>query len=113
MTANFKLLADYGDRLLISKEKLVEICLQWNIAELALFGSVLREDFREDSDIDLLVSFAPAAPQGLLTLAKIKDQLEDLLHRQVDLVVKEAIQNGDNWIRRKEILNTAITIYES
>jgi predicted nucleotidyltransferase len=74
---------------------------------------VLREDFREDSDIDFLVSFAPEAPQGLLTLAKIKNQLEELLHREVDLVVKEAIQNGDNWIRRQEILNTAMTIYES
>ncbi|BAW97985.1 hypothetical protein NIES970_29480 (plasmid) [[Synechococcus] sp. NIES-970] len=113
MTANFKLLADYGDRLSISKEKLVEICRQWKITELALFGSILREDFREDSDIDFLVSFVPEAPQGLLTLAKIKNQLEELLNRNVDLVVKEAIQNGDNWIRRQEILNTAMTIYES
>ncbi|AFY38562.1 DNA polymerase beta domain protein region [[Leptolyngbya] sp. PCC 7376] len=102
-----------GDRLTISKEKLVVICQQWRIKELALFGSVLREDFREDSDIDLLISFAPEAPQGLLTLAKIKCHLEDSLHRNVDLVLKEAIPEGDNWIRRQEILNTAVIIYES
>ncbi len=73
----------------------------------------MREDFREDSDIDFLISFAPEAPQGLLTLAKIKYQLEDLLHHKVDLVVKDAIQNGDNWIRCQEIFKTAIIIYES
>ncbi len=89
------------------------ICQQWQIVEIALFGSVLREDFHKDSDIDLLISFAPEAPQGLLTLAKIKHQLEFLLNHTVDLVVKDAIQNGDNWIRRQEILNTAVTIYES
>jgi predicted nucleotidyltransferase len=102
-----------GDRLKISPQKLMAICQQWQIVEVALFGSVLREDFHEDSDIDLLISFAPEAPQGLLTLAKIKHQLEFLLNHTVDLVVKDAIQNGDNWIRRQEILNTAVTIYES
>ncbi len=102
-----------GDRLPISKEKLIKICQQWQITEFALFGSVLREDFREDSDIDLLVSFAADAPQGLLTLAKLKHYLEDLLECQVDLVVKAAIEEGDNWLRRQEIFNTAVTIYES
>ena len=101
------------NRLAISEEQLIEVCRQWKIAELALFGSVLREDFRENSDIDLLISFAPDAPQGLLTLARIKHQLEDLLDRPVDLVIKEAIQEGDNWIRRQEILDTAVSIYES
>jgi len=101
------------NRLAIPEEKLIEVCRQWKIAELALFGSILREDFQETSDIDLLISFAPDAPQGLLTLVRIKHQLEELLDRNVDLVVKEAIQEGDNWIRRQEILNTAVTIYES
>lgn len=101
------------NRLAISEEQLIEVCRQWKIAELALFGSVLREDFRENSDIDLLISFAPDAPQGLLTLARIKHQLEELLNRPVDLVIKEAIQEGDNWIRRQEILSTAVIIYES
>jgi hypothetical protein len=101
------------NRLAITEEKLIEVCRQWNIAELALFGSVLREDFRENSDIDLLISFAPDAPQGLLTLVRIKHQLEDLLDRPVDLVIKKAIQEGGNWIRRQEILSTAVIIYES
>ncbi|WP_393009906.1 nucleotidyltransferase family protein [Limnothrix redekei] len=101
------------NRLAITEEKLIEICQQWKITELALFGSILREDFRETSDIDLLISFAPDAPQGLLTLARIKHQLEELLDHPVDLVIKEAIQEGDNWIRRQEILDTAVSIYES
>jgi len=48
-----------------------------------------------------------------LTLAKIKHQFEEILHRKVDLVVKAAIEEGDNWIRRQEILNSAVIIYES
>lgn len=73
----------------------------------------LREDFHKDSDIDLLIAFAPEACQGLLTLSKIKHQLEAFCERTVDLIVKETIQDGDNWIRRQEILNTAVIIYES
>ncbi|MBE9241568.1 nucleotidyltransferase family protein [Synechocystis salina] len=97
----------------IPQRTLVELCQQWHISELALFGSALTEDFHEDSDIDLLISFAPDARQGLLTLAKIKHQFEEILHRKVDLVVKAAIEEGDNLIRRQEILNSAVTIYES
>jgi predicted nucleotidyltransferase len=74
---------------------------------------VLREDFQENSDIDLLISFASEAPQGILTLARIKHELEALLDHSVDITTKESIQNGDNWIRRQEILNTAVIIYES
>ncbi|MBE9203462.1 nucleotidyltransferase domain-containing protein [Synechocystis salina LEGE 06099] len=102
-----------ANHLKISQQTLAELCQQWHISELALFGSALTEEFNEDSDINLLVSFAPDARQGLLTLAKIKHQFEEILHRKVDLVVKAAIEEGDNWIRRQEILNSAVIIYES
>jgi len=92
-------------------DKLVEFCQRWKVSEFALFGSVLRDDFRPDSDIDVLFTFASDAKRGLMTLAKMKYELEDLLGREVDLVSKYAIETSHNWIRRNEILGTAQVIY--
>lgn len=61
---------------------------------MAIFGSVLRADYNKDSDIDLLIAFLPEARQGLLTLAKIRHELEALLHKPVDVVVKESIEES-------------------
>ena len=93
------------------EEKLVEFCQRWKASELALFGSVLRDDFHPDSDIGVLITFAPDAKRGLMTLAKMKYELENLLEREVDLVSKYAIETSHNWIRRNEILGTAQAIY--
>jgi predicted nucleotidyltransferase len=71
-----------------------------------------RGDAGPDSDIDLLITFAPDVRQGLLTLAKIKHELEARLQRPVDLIPEASVQTSDNWIRRREILSTAQTIYE-
>lgn len=79
---------------------------------MALFGSVLRDDFDSESDIDVLLTFMPNVRQGLLTLARIKHELENQCHRPVDIALKEGIEASDNWIRRQEILGTAQTIYE-
>ncbi|HEY9660423.1 MAG TPA: nucleotidyltransferase family protein [Allocoleopsis sp.] len=95
----------------LPEEKIVEFCQHWKVSELALFGSVLREDFRPDSDIDILITFAPEAKRGLMTLAKMKYELEDLLGREVDLVSKHAVETSHNWIRRNEILGTAQVVY--
>jgi len=95
----------------LPEEKLFEFCQHWKVSELALFGSVLRDDFRPDSDIDVLITFAPDAKRGLMTLARMKHELEDLLGREVDLVSKSAVEASHNWIRRKEILGTAQVIY--
>lgn len=99
-------------RLGLSLTEISTFCQQWQIVEMALFGSVLREDFQVDSDIDILVKFAPNARQGLLTLAKIKHELEMRFGRPVDIAIKQAIETSENWIRRHEILNTAQVIYE-
>jgi uncharacterized protein len=88
-----------------------EFCDRWQITELALFGSVLRDDFRPDSDIDMLVAFAPTANWGLLEHAQMQQELEAILDRAVDLISKRAIERSSNWIRRQEILSTAQTIY--
>jgi predicted nucleotidyltransferase len=90
---------------------LEEFCRRWKIVELALFGSALREDFRPDSDIDLLVSFAPDADWSLLDHARMEQELSELLGREVDLVSRAAIEASANWIRRREILSTAKALY--
>jgi predicted nucleotidyltransferase len=90
-----------------------DFCQRWQIVEFALFGSVLRDDFRPDSDIDCLVVFAPNSQNSLLDLVTMEWQLEDIFHRKVDLVTKQAVTDSPNWIRRKAILNTAQVIYET
>ncbi|NEQ97430.1 MAG: DNA polymerase subunit beta [Cyanothece sp. SIO2G6] len=99
-------------RLGLTNIEIVNFCQQWGITKLALFGSILRDDFQAESDIDLLITFAPNARQGLLTLAKIKHQLECQLNRSIDLLPEASILMSDNWIRQQEILGTAQTIYE-
>lgn len=86
-------------------------CDRWQVSELSLFGSALRDDFRPDSDIDLLIAFEPSADWGLLDHAKMQQELSQLLGRDVDLVSKWAIEQSSNWIRRQEILSTAQVIY--
>ncbi len=98
-------------RLKLSEVDLSNICEEWNIRKLSLFGSILRDDFNENSDIDILIQFAPDARQGLLTLARLKHYLEDITQRSVDVVVQESVENSENWIRKQEILNTAQVIY--
>lgn len=107
-----KLKPEIQNRLGISSQEIATLCKQWHISEMALFGSILRDNFQADSDIDFLITFLPRARQGFLTLAKIKHELESLINRPVDLALKDSIENSENWIRRNEILSTAQTIYE-
>ena len=101
------------DRLTINPDQLEEFCQRRYIIELALFGSVLRDDFRPDSDIDILITFTPNVKISLLDLVDMQYELEELSHRRVDLLTKKSVINSANWIRRNEILNTAKIIYES
>ncbi len=98
-------------RLKLSQIDINKICEEWNIRKMSLFGSILRDDFNDNSDIDILVQFNPDARQGLLTLARLKHYLEDMTQRSVDVVVQESVENSENWIRKQEILNTAQVIY--
>src|SRR4028118_1979010 len=92
-------------------EQITKFCQQWQIIELSLFGSILRDDFHADSDIDILVAFAPTANWGLLDRAQLQQELEARLSRPDDHISKLAIDRSSNWIRRQEILSTAQTIY--
>lgn len=92
-------------------EAIAQFCDRWQVTEFALFGSVLRDDFRPDSDIDILITFAPEAKRGLTETMQMRDQLQAIFDRKVDLIVKAAIERSENWLRRKNILESAQTIY--
>jgi hypothetical protein len=74
-------------------EKITEFCKARHVKELSLFGSVLREGFKPESDVDVLVSFEPGASVNLMDLVEMQDELKFLLNREVDLVEKEALSN--------------------
>ncbi len=95
----------------IPKDKLAEFCRRWEIAEFAFFGSVLRDDFRPDSDIDVLVTFAPEARWGLFALVEMENELKGILGREVDLVSRRGLEASRNYIHRKAILKSAQVIY--
>jgi predicted nucleotidyltransferase len=92
----------------IPENRLAELCRKWKVKELSLFGSILRDDFKPSSDVDVLVSFDPAAPWNLWDLMEMKEQLEALFGRSVDLVEKEALRNP--W-RKRRILNSYEVVY--
>jgi predicted nucleotidyltransferase len=87
------------------------LCRRWKVLELALFGSALREDFRPESDVDLLVTFEPSAEWSLLDHVRMQQELSDLLGRDVDLVSRRAVEGSSNTVRSRAILDSAETIY--
>ncbi|OLE56307.1 MAG: nucleotidyltransferase [Cyanobacteria bacterium 13_1_40CM_2_61_4] len=98
-------------RIPIDREKVADFCRRWKITEFALFGSVLRDDFRPDSDVDVLVTFAPDAEWSLFDDVDMEEELSAIFGRKVDLVSRRAVERSDNWIRRKAILSTAEPVY--
>lgn len=98
-------------RIHLDHQRIAEFCSRWQITELALFGSVLREDFRPDSDIDVLVTFDPEAHTTLFDMVDMQDELAELLGRNVDLISKRGVEHSRNYIRRKAILGSAEVVY--
>ncbi|MBD2634776.1 nucleotidyltransferase domain-containing protein [Limnothrix sp. FACHB-881] len=103
------------DRLTITPEQLKDFCIRWQIAELAVFGSILRDDFRDRgddvSDIDLLYSLNQSSSHSLFDIMQMREELEKLCHRRIDLISKQGIKNSRNWLRRQEILNSEMILY--
>lgn len=95
----------------LPRNELQRFCQRWNIQELALFGSILREDFDASSDVDMLVTFGDDSQWGLLEHIRIEKELEQLLGREVDLISKRALEQSSNWLRRKAILDSARVIF--
>lgn len=92
-------------------EDLSAFCRRWRIARLEVFGSALRDDFRPDSDVDFLVTFAPDASWSLLDLDEMEEDLARLIGRKVDLVSRRGVERSQNWLRRRAILGSAEPVY--
>jgi predicted nucleotidyltransferase len=95
-------------RIQISSERIREFCNKWRVKELSLFGSVLGEDFRPDSDVDVLVELQPGHGLTLYDWLDMIAELKAIFGRDVDLVAKGGLTNP---FRRREILRTAEVIY--
>ena len=98
-------------RISVDHPRIAEFCQSHQIERLAMFGSVLRDDFRPDSDVDVLVSFAPGARCGLFDLVRMEEELGAILGRKVDLVEREAVEQSENYIRRQYILDSEEPVY--
>jgi predicted nucleotidyltransferase len=98
-------------RIPLDSHRLGDFCRRWKITEFSLFGSVLRDDFRPDSDVDVLVTFAPEAHWSLFDLVKMEDDLATILGREVDLVERQAVERSENYLRRRHILQSVEPVY--
>jgi predicted nucleotidyltransferase len=93
----------------VPTERLAEFARKWKVAELSLFGSILRrEEFRPDSDVDVLVAFAPEAAWSLFDIVSMKDELEAIFGRKVDFVERDQVRNP---FFRRSIFDTRKVVY--
>lgn len=90
-----------------NRKPLGQFCRRWEITEFALFGSVLRTDFRPDSNVDCLVTFAPDSRRTLFDMVKMQEELESLLARRIHLVSRRGLESSRNYLRREAILSSA------
>ena len=102
---------DVFSRLRVTEDQISQFCRKWSITRFELFGSVLRDDFDAESDIDVLVVFAPDARVSIATLVRMEDELKATFGRRVDVVERQVIEDSANWIRRKSILSSAQLVY--
>ena len=98
-------------RLPIPTERLEAFCRRWKVTELALFGSVLRDDFGPESDVDVLVTFEEDAPWSLWDIVEAKLELAELLGRKVDLLERPAVEKHHNPFMKRSILENPQTVY--
>lgn len=97
----------------VPSDKIADYCRRWKISEFALFGSALRDDFNQKSDIDVLVTFERDAHWTLFDMVDMQEELKDIFGRDVDLVSRRGIESSQNYLRRKEILSSAKVIHVS
>ena len=94
-------------RISIPKRRIQQFCQRYDVQRMALFGSVLKRNFRPDSDVDVLVSFAPNAHVGFLTLSRMQRELSKLFKRPVDLVPLDGLKP----VIRESVLSNIEVVY--
>ncbi|HEU4885978.1 MAG TPA: nucleotidyltransferase family protein [Longimicrobium sp.] len=82
-----------AERIPVRQEQIAAFCRKWQICEFTLFGSVLRDDFRENSDVDVMVEFDPSSRHTLFEFFDMQEELKRMFGRPVDLVQKSAVTN--------------------
>jgi predicted nucleotidyltransferase len=92
----------------IDHNQINEFCRRWQIKEFSLFGSILRDDFRPDSDVDVLIEFLPEAQWSLLDWVQMIEELKAVFGREVDLTSKAGLRNP---FRRQSILSSREVVY--
>jgi len=95
----------------VSPEQIAAFCQKWGIVELSVFGSVLRDDFTSESDVDVLFVLGDNVTMSLFSMLDAQEELAILVGRPVDFIEKSQVQKSPNYIRRKIILNSAQVIY--
>ncbi len=100
-----------GIQIDVPKEKIAAFCRRNHIRELALFGSALRRDFRPDSDVDMLVEFEPGQQLGLMELVSMENELSEILGRKADMVERQAVEQSENYIRKRYVLQSVEKVY--
>jgi hypothetical protein len=94
-------------RVLVPEEEIADFCRRYHVRQIEVFGSTLRDDFGPESDVDVLVAFEPDAQIGLITLSRMRRELEELFGRPVDLVPREGLKPRI----REAVLSSAEVIY--
>ncbi len=100
-------------RLAVTHYQIADFCQRWDIVRFELFGSILRDDFRDDSDIDVLVTFAPGTRHHFTAILAMDDELAALFGHDVDVVERRLVETARNPIRRRNILSSARPVYAS
>ena len=93
----------------VPRDRIEAVCQRWKVRELCLFGSVLREDFGPESDVDVLVEFEPGTRVSLFDMVRMEIELTELIGRKVDLRTPEDLSR----YFREEVVATAERLYES
>jgi len=100
-----------GIQIQVPKAKVAEFCRKNHIRSLAFFGSVLRDDFRLDSDVDILVEFEQGHEPDLMEMVALENELSEILGRKADMVERKAVEKSENYIRRRHVLQSTEAVY--
>jgi uncharacterized protein len=98
-------------RIPIDRAQIEAFCHKWKIVELSFFGSVLRDDFGPDSDVDVLVTFAPSPGWTLFDWVSMAEELEAILGRKVDLMTRRSLESSENYLLRRAVLQNVQQVY--